>query len=90
MATRKQSAAAKRNIKKAQSAARSRKTHPHLPESADVIWDVRRPRLARVAASGSGARGPDPPAALRAGQEAEHPGRSKMGKWDLIAAPRKS
>ena len=91
MATRKQTAAAKRNIKKAQSAARSRKTISRLPES------VRRD-LGRQA-SRSRSRGGKPGRALEdrtrqqlyeQAKKQNIAGRSKMGKWDLIEALRTS
>ena len=91
MATRKQGAAAKRNVKKAQSAARSRKTISHLPES------VRRD-LGRQA-SRARSRGGKPGRALEdrtrqqlyeQAKKENIPGRSKMGKWDLIEALRNS
>ena len=91
MATRKQTQAARRNVKKAQSAARSKRTIAHLPEST-------RRDLGRQAAAARGRGG-------RAGHALEDRtraklyelaqrrnirGRSKMGKWDLIRALRAS
>jgi len=89
MATRKQTQAARRNVKKAQSAARSKRTIAHLPEST-------RRDLGRQAAAARSRGG-------RAGHALEDRtreqlyelaqrrnirGRSKMGKWDLIRALR--
>ena len=89
MATMKQRKAAKRNIRKAQRAAKSRRTIAHMPKST-------RRALGQQAARGRSRHG-------RAGnaladrnrqqlyQEAKRlkiPGRSKMGKWDLIRALR--
>jgi len=89
MATRKQTQAARRNVKKAQSAARSKRTIAHLPEST-------RRDLGRQAAAARSRGG-------RAGHAFEDRtreqlyelaqrrnirGRSKMGKWDLIRALR--
>jgi Rho termination factor, N-terminal domain len=91
MATRKQTQAAKRNVKKAQRAATQKRTIANLPKST-------RRALGQQAARGRQRRG-------RAGQALEDrnrqqlyeiakdkqiPGRSKMGKWDLIKAIRKA
>ena len=90
MATKKQVQAAKRNVKKAQQAAKRKRTITKLPEST-------RRGLGEEAAKGARRGG-------RAGhrledrnrqqlyelaQELSIPGRSKMGKWDLIDAIRK-
>jgi hypothetical protein len=89
MATGKQVKAAKRNIRRAQKAARSKRTISKLPKS------VRRD-LGRQAAKARG-RGGTPGHALedRTRQELydlakreDIPGRSRMGKWDLIRALR--
>jgi hypothetical protein len=91
MATRKQVQAAKRNIKSAQRAAKSKRTIAHLPT--DTRRDLGR-QAARARARGG-----------RAGHALEDrtrkqlyelakqrgiAGRSKMGKWDLIDALRRS
>jgi hypothetical protein len=91
MATRRQTSAAKQNIRKAQRAARRKKTITKLPKSV-------RTDLSRQAAK-SRKRGGRPGRALqdrtrqdlyqvakRKGIE----GRSKMGKWDLIQAIRRA
>jgi hypothetical protein len=90
MATRKQVQAAQRNVKSAQRAARQRRTIANLPKST-------RRGLGEQAARGRRRGG-------RAGRALEDrnreqlyeiakkegiPGRSKMGKWDLIEAIRK-
>ena len=89
MATRKQSQAAKRNIKKAQSAAKAKRTIAHLPEAT-------RRDLGRQA-SRARQRGGRPGHALEDRTRAELyelaqkrniRGRSKMGKGDLIRALR--
>ncbi len=91
MATRKQTQAAKRNIKKAISAAKSKKTITKLPTA------VRRD-LGRQAAKAR-QRGGKPGHALedrtreqiyQVAKSKGIPGRSKMGKWDLIRAIRKA
>jgi Rho termination factor-like protein len=89
MATKKQTAAAKRNIQKAQKAATKQRTIANLPKST-------RRELGRQAARGRARRG-------KAGHDLEDrnrtqlyaeakkleiPGRSKMGKWELIDAIR--
>jgi hypothetical protein len=91
MATKKQTHAARRNIRKAQQVARKKRTIAHLPKST-------RRELGEQAARGRARHG-------RAGQALEDrnrqqlyeiakkqgiPGRSKMGKWDLIKAIRKN
>jgi hypothetical protein len=89
VATTKQARAAKRNIQKAQTAAKSQRTIAHLPEST-------RRDLGKQAAKARQRGG-------RAGQALEDrtreqlyelakkrniSGRSRMGKWDLIRALR--
>ena len=91
MATTKQVRAAKQNVKKAQQGAKRKRTIAHLPEN------VRR-ELGRQAARGRKRSG-------EAGHKLEDrnreqlyeiakqegiPGRSRMGKWDLIEAIRKA
>jgi hypothetical protein len=91
MATRKQVTAAKRNIKKAQTAARQKRTIAHLPKST-------RRGLSQQAAK-SRARGGTAGHALEdrnreqiyeIAKKKGIPGRSKMGKWDLIKAIRRA
>lgn len=91
MATTKQRQAAKRNIKTAQRAARKKRTIANLPRSV-------RKDLGRQAAA-SRRRGRKPGRSLedrsreQLYQEAKRrgiPGRSRMGKWDLIDALRRS
>jgi hypothetical protein len=93
VATRKQTNAARRNIRKAQRAARKRRTIAHLPES------TRRDLGRQAAKAGKRQRGQLSgrnledrtrqelyDVARRRGIE----GRSRMGKWDLIRAIRKA
>jgi Rho termination factor, N-terminal domain len=91
MATRKQTQAAKRNVKKAQSAARKKRTIANLPKST-------RRELGKQAAKGR-QRGGQAGRALEdrnrqqlyeIAQQKNIAGRSKMGKWDLIKAIRKA
>jgi hypothetical protein len=91
MASTKQRKAAKRNVKKAQAGARSKRTLANLPE------ETRRD-MGRQAAKAR-KRGGSPGHSLedRTRQELYEvakkrniAGRSKMGKWDLIKALRKA
>jgi transcription initiation factor TFIIIB Brf1 subunit/transcription initiation factor TFIIB len=91
MASRKQVQAAKRNIVKARQAARSKKTILHLPKAV-------RQDLSRQAAK-SRARGGKPGRNLEdrtrqdlyeVAKRKNIPGRSSMGKWELIQAIRKA
>jgi hypothetical protein len=91
MATRKQVEAAKRNVKAAQRAATRTRTIANLPAGT-------RRELGKQAARGR-ARGGSPGHALEdrnreqlyeLAKKRGIPGRSKMGKWDLIDALRRS
>ena len=91
MATRKQVQAAKRNVGKAQRAATKKRTIAKLPKST-------RRELGKQAARGR-QRGGQAGRALEdrnrqqlyeIAKQKQIPGRSKMGKWDLIKAIRRS
>jgi hypothetical protein len=91
VASKRQVEAAKQNIEKAQTAARKKRTIAHLPEAT-------RRDLGRQAAK-SRQRGGDAGHALEdrtrehlyeIAKQRDIRGRSKMGKWDLIDAIRKS
>jgi Rho termination factor, N-terminal domain len=91
MATQKQTQAARRNVKKAQQATKTKRTIANLPEST-------RRGLGRQAAGGR-RRGGQAGHALEdrsreqlyeIAKERNIEGRSKMGKWDLIRAIRRS
>jgi hypothetical protein len=91
VATQRQRQAARRNIKSAQRAARSKKTITKLPKSV-------RSDLGRQAAK-SRRRGGRPGRNLedrtrqdlyKVAARKNIPGRSRMGKWDLIQAIRKA
>jgi hypothetical protein len=91
MATKKQTQAAKRNVQKAQRTARSKRTISNLSQST-------RRELGKQAARGrkrggqAGHRLEDRnrEQLYEIAKDKEIPGRSKMGKWDLIKAIRKA
>jgi hypothetical protein len=91
MATRKQTQAAKQNVKKAQQAAKRKRTIANLPAST-------RRELGKQAARGRARHGEAGHALEDRNREQldevakrkNIPGRSKMGKWDLIDAIRKA
>jgi hypothetical protein len=91
MATRKQTQAAKQNVKKAQQAAKRKRTIANLPAST-------RRELGKQAARGRARHGAAGHALEERNREQLYevakrkniPGRSKMGKWDLIDAIRKA
>jgi hypothetical protein len=89
MATRKQTQAARRNVKKAQSAARSKRTIAHLPES--TRRDLGRQAAAahdRGGRAGHALEDRTREQLYELAQRRNIRGRSKMGKWDLIRALR--
>jgi hypothetical protein len=89
MATKKQTQAARRNIKAAQSAAKKKRTIAHLPAST-------RRELGKQAAKGRARHGHAGRALedrnreqlYETAKQMQIPGRSRMGKWDLIDAIR--
>ena len=91
MATSSQTSAARRNIKKAQQAARKKRTIAKLPKST-------RRELGKQAARGRRRGGQAGPALEDRNRQQLYqvakrkgiPGRSRMGKWDLIEAIRKA
>jgi hypothetical protein len=91
MASTRQVQAAKRNVKKAQAAAKRKRTIAHLPKST-------RRGLGQQAARGRQRGGRPGPALEDRNREQLYeiakkqniPGRSKMGKWDLIEAIRRT
>ncbi len=91
MATTKQVRAAKRNIKSAQRAARSRRTIAHLPKA--TRQDLGRQAAAARRRGGSAGRALEDRTREQLYEQAKKegiPGRSRMGKWDLIKALRRS
>lgn len=89
MATRKQTAAAKRNIKKAAAVAKRKRTIAHLPEA--TRKDMSRNAAAARRRGGKPGRGLDDRTRQQLYDEAKKrgvKGRSKMGKAELIRALR--
>jgi Rho termination factor, N-terminal domain len=91
MATRKQTGAAKRNIKKAQRAAKSKRTISHLPKA--VRQDLSRQAAKSRARGGKAGRNLEDRTRsdlYEVAKQKNIPGRSRMGKWDLIRAIRRA
>jgi hypothetical protein len=91
MATRKQVQAAKRNVKKAQSAAKRKRTIANLPKSTrrGLQEQAQRGRQ-RGGQAGRDLEDRNREQLYELAKKKNIPGRSKMGKWDLIKALRKS
>jgi len=91
MATRKQVQAAKRNVQKAQVAATQKRTIAHLPESTrrDLLAQARRGR-ARGGRAGHALENRNRTQLYELAKQKEIPGRSKMGKAELIRALRRA
>ena len=89
MATKKQTAAAKRNIRKARSAASKRRTIANLPTSVrkDLGRQGARAR-ARGGKPGHALEDRTRPQLYAEAKRLKIPGRSRMGKWELIDAIR--
>lgn len=91
MATQKQRTAAKRNVKKAQKAARARKTIAKLPR--ETRRDLGRQAAKSRQRGGKAGRAYEDRTRQQLYEVAKNmniEGRSKMGKWDLIKAIRKA
>jgi hypothetical protein len=91
MATTRQRQAARRNIKSAQRVARKKKTITHLPKS--VRRDLSRQAAKSRSRGGRPGRGLEDRNRQQLYEVAKRkgiPGRSSMGKWDLIEAIRKA
>jgi hypothetical protein len=89
MASAKQVQAARSNVKKAQQAARSKRTIAHLP--ADTRRDLGKQAAAarrRGGHAGHALEDRNRQQLYETAQELGIAGRSKMGKWDLIRAIR--
>jgi hypothetical protein len=91
MATKKQVQAAKQNVKKAQQAATRKRTIAGLPET--TRRDLGKQGAAARARGGTAGRKLEDRTREQLYEQAKKkgiPGRSKMGKWELIEALRKS
>jgi hypothetical protein len=91
VATRKQVQAARRNVKKAQAGARSKRTIAHLPEATrrDLGKQASMARK-RGGRAGHALEDRTREQLYELAKKQKIPGRSKMGKWDLIHALRAS
>jgi hypothetical protein len=91
VATKKQTQAAKRNIRKAQSAAKSKRTIAHLPEATrrDLGKQASKARQ-RGGRAGHALEDRTREQLYDLAKKRNIRGRSKMGKWDLIRALRTS
>jgi Rho termination factor, N-terminal domain len=91
MATTKQVEAAKRNVEKAQRAAKRKRTIANLPESTrrGLQQQARRGR-ARGGRAGHALEDRNREQLYEIAKEKKIPGRSKMGKWELIKAIRRA
>jgi hypothetical protein len=91
MATRKQIEAAKRNVKKAQSAAKRKRTIANLPASTrrSLVEQAQRGRR-RSGRPGRALEDRNREQLYDIAKKKNVPGRSKMGKWDLIRAIRRA
>jgi hypothetical protein len=83
--------AAKRNVKKAQSAAKRKRTIANLPKSTrrGLQQQARRGRQ-RGGKAGHALEDRNREQLYELAKKKNIPGRSKMGKWDLIRALRKA
>ena len=90
MATRKQTEAAKRNVKKAQATAKRKRTIANLPKSTrrGLQEQAQRGRR-RGGTAGRALEDRNRQQLYELAQKRNIPGRSKMGKWELIDALRK-
>ena len=91
MASKRQVEAARRNVKKAQSAARSKRTIAHLPErTRRGLQAEARKGARRGGEAGHALEDRNRQQLYEIAKEQDIPGRSRMGKWDLIDAIRRS
>jgi hypothetical protein len=91
MATKKQTQAAKRNIKKAQEAARQKRTIAHLPKTTRrALQTEARKGARRGGRAGHALEDRNRQQLYEVAQKKGIPGRSKMGKGELIRAIRKA
>ena len=91
MATRKQVQAAKRNVKKAQTAAKRKRTIANLPKSTRRgLQAEARKGARRGGRAGHALEDRNREQLYELAKRKNIAGRSKMGKWDLIKALRRS
>jgi hypothetical protein len=91
MATRKQVQAAKRNVKKAQTAAKRKRTIANLPKSTRRgLQAEARKGARRGGRAGHALEDRNREQLYELAKKKNIAGRSKMGKWDLIKALRRS
>jgi hypothetical protein len=91
VATTKQEQAAKRNVKKAQAAAKKKRTIANLPESTRRgLQQQARRGAARGGKAGHALEDRNREQIYELAREKNIAGRSKMGKWELIRAIRKA
>ena len=91
MASKQQVEAARRNVKKAQSAARSKRTIAHLPErTRRGLQAEARKGARRGGEAGHALEDRNRKQLYEIAKKRNIPGRSRMGKWDLIDAIRES
>jgi hypothetical protein len=91
MASVKQRQAAKRNIQKAQQVARRKRTIAHLPKSTRRSLQAEaRKGAARGGHAGHALEDRNRQQLYELAKKRDIPGRSSMGKWDLIKALRKA
>lgn len=91
MATQKQVRTARRNIRKAQRASKSKRTIAHLPK--ETRRDLGRQAAAARSRGGKAGRALEDRTRSQLYEVAKRkniPGRSRMGKWDLIQALRRA
>jgi hypothetical protein len=89
MASRRQVQAARRNVKKAQAAAKAKRTIAHLPKSTRRgLQAEARKGAQRGGKAGHALEDRNRQQLYELAKERNIPGRSKMGKWELIDAIR--
>jgi len=91
MATKKQTEAARRNVKRAQKAAKEKRTIANLPKTTrrELGKQAARGRK-RGGAAGHALEDRNREQLYELAKQKNVPGRSKMGKWELIKAIRKA
>jgi hypothetical protein len=91
MATTKQTQVAKQNVKKAQAAAKRKRTLANLPKSTRRgLQDQARKGRVRGGQAGHALEDRNRQQLYELARKEDIPGRSRMGKWELIDAIRKA